>query len=114
MKNQENFDSFEKRQSKDPSTEVIHVVGYSKNVLKGNSILKTDWNITSGEKKMEPIKKNHNGNSRTEKINTVYVLSEQKSQSKRVGELIDRSVEIPILNTEGKTERQGPWTYQNV
>ena len=52
---------------------------------------------------MEPIKKNHNGNSRTEKINTVYVLSEQKSQSKRVGELKDRSVEIPILNTEGKT-----------
>lgn len=42
MKNQENFDSLEKRQSKDASAEVMHVVGYYKNVLKGNNILKMD------------------------------------------------------------------------
>ena len=36
----------------------------------------------------------------------MYVISEWKSQSKTVGELKDRSIEIHILNTEEKIKKK--------
>ena len=73
MKNQENFDWLEKRQSKDPSAEVIHVAAIIKMFQKVTAFSKQTETYPQGGKN-GTYKEEPNGNSRTEKIKLIQCI----------------------------------------